>query len=141
MCQAAQPFRDLAEKMRSVGISARDVGDYLTKYREFPVSHSSVQRHDAHFRRDELVEVPITGPNGEVTVQKIARRKLDLYAQTNWDVVPSDNEARSWGKLLVDLSSADADREKMEMLRKMFQPRPPALPSGEVIEGQIVDRD
>lgn len=125
--------------MRSVGISTRDVADFLINQRDFPISHSATARHDAHFKRDDIVEVQIVGPDGEVTVQKIARRKLELYAQTNWDVVPSDNEARSWGKLLVDLSSADADREKMEMLRRMFQPR--ALPAGEVIEGQVVAHD
>lgn len=125
--------------MRSIGISHRDVADFLTKQRDFPISYSAAQRHDAHFKRDETVEVQLVGPNGEVTVQKIARRKLELYAQTQWDVVPSDNEARSWGKLLVDLSAADADREKMELLRKMFQPK--ALPAGDIIEGQVIASD
>ena len=126
LCQAAAPFRKLAEGMRSLGISQRDIGDFLTHYKDFPISHAAVGRHDAHFKFEE-VPVPVIGSNGEVSIQLIAKHKLSTYWETQKDAVPSDSEARAWGRLLIDLGRAGLESERTALLRGMFQPQA-ALP-------------
>jgi len=123
--------------MRSLGISHRDVGDFLTHYKDFPISHAAIGRHDAHFQRDEY-PVPVTGEGGEIGIQMIAKHKLSQYWETQKDVVPTDSEARAWGRLLIDLGRAGMDLERTEMLRRMFSP-PPALSPGDVIDVKVTE--
>jgi hypothetical protein len=142
LCSAPKPIRDLAEQLRTIGLSLRDVASCIKVTKDFSLSYSAVGRHDPHWEKqkhqaDMSGESPYTGPE-QITVQKVALHKLNLYWQMNKEVVPSDNEARAWMKLLSEIQNNETEAEKMSMLRQMFRPVP-ALPSGDVIEGEVLN--
>lgn len=133
--------------MRVLSISQRDVADFLTKYKETPVSYSSVMRHDAHFNKDEVlkgafgdvtVDVPVMDDNGEISITKVAKHKLRLFWETQKDAVPDDRQAREWGKLLLDAAKTGNEQERTDMLRQLFSGRgsAPALPAP-ALEGEF----
>jgi len=78
-----------------------------------------------------------TGPEEIISVKVVATHKLKLYWQANKEVIPSDNEARAWMKLLAEIQSTETESEKTALLRSMFAPK--ALPSGDVIEGEVLN--
>lgn len=138
-------MRQLAERMRVLGISQRDVADFLTKYKDTPVSYSSVMRHDGHFDRDAVlksafgemtVDIPVM-ENGEVSITKIAKYKLAKFWETQKETIPDSREAREWGKLLLDAAKTGNEAERTDMLRQLFTGAAPKQLPAPSIEGEF----
>lgn len=137
-CSAPDGTRDLIQKLRVSGVSLEDTAQFLTKQKGFAISHAAVARHELHWDKEKAGAILSDGTvptDEEVTVKTVATHKLRLYWTANKDKIPSDNEARAWMKLLSEMAQTENEVEKMAMLRSMFRP---ALPSGEVIEGELV---
>ena len=106
----------------------------------YALSHAAVARHELHWDREKasvLISDGTLPTDEEITVKTVALHKLRLYWAAKKDVVPSDNEARSWMELLAKMSATETEAEKMAFLRSAFQR--PALPSGDIIDVEVVE--
>lgn len=136
ICAAPKVIRERIEKFRTIGLSLREAAAAIKTTNDFSVSYSAVLRHEPHWEKQKHQEEPgeaYEGPE-QITVQKVALHKLALYWKMNKEVVPSDNEARAWMKLLSEIQNNETEAEKMAMLRQMFRP---ALPAGNAVDVEV----
>jgi hypothetical protein len=125
-CEAPSPIRDLVERMRTAGISYRDVALAIKAMRDYDLSHAAIQRHESlgHYDPQHIIasQTLIVNPE-EISVGSVARHKLMLYWQFHRDDVPTSPEARAWMKTLSEFAEADASQQEAKALRELFKPK------------------
>lgn len=142
-CDAPTPIRDLVERLRTAGVSHRDAAQVIKIVRGYDISHAAIQRHEVegHFDVNAVLASQVGAINPEeLTLANITRHKVQLWWAAHRDEVPNSNEVRAWFKLMADLSEAESEREKTNMLKAMFRRETPAIEAPkDIIEVTVLE--
>lgn len=137
VCAAPLIIKNLIERLRTAGVSHRDVEGALKAIKDYDISYMSVQRHEinGHFSPEAVLSASIPMISvGDLTLRTIVDHKLKIWWSINKDIVPNTKEMQDWMKLAAQYAQADKAIAEAQALRAGFM-KPAkiieALPTGE----------